>query len=115
MSVKIALSGPAGSGKSSVIQELCSRYGFITADVGQVFRRRAVDKGMTIAEYDRFLEEHPEEDIEMDKDFLAIVQSASTGVVVSWRVGFHFVPDVISILLTVDPQEAARRVLEADR
>jgi len=33
-----------------------------------------VEKGMTIAEYDKIIEKHPEEDVKIDNDFKKIVK-----------------------------------------
>lgn len=81
-----------------------------TADVWQVFRQRAVAKWMTIAEYDKLVELNPQEDIEMDEDFKKIVENCPWDIIVSWRMGFHLLPNVTSIWLDVSPEEWAQRI-----
>jgi len=110
MSIKIAISGPAGSGKSTVIKEVAEALGAEIADIGQVFRAVAEEKGMDISEYDKYLEQHPDEDRKMDEKFRDLVMGADGDMVVSWRMGWHFVPDIISIWLDVSPDEGAQRV-----
>jgi cytidylate kinase len=88
-----------------LIQAIVQKYGIQTADIGQVFRQRAVEKGLTIAEYDKLVEQNPQEDIEIDNDFQKIVQACPDDIIVSRRMGFHFLPEIISICLDVDPLE----------
>ncbi|MDD2516418.1 MAG: (d)CMP kinase [Candidatus Gracilibacteria bacterium] len=114
MPLKISISGLAGSGKSSLVKEIVARTGFATADVGQLYRARAFEKGMTITEYDKFIEKNPEEDIAMDNNFKELVENCQKDIIVSWRIGFHFVPDIISIWLDVSPEEGAKRIMLDD-
>jgi len=116
--IQISLSGPPGSGKSSVMKKLIDVLGAQTADVGQIFRQRAVDAGMTIDEYDRYIEQHPEDDIQMEKDFCAMLSEATDPVVVSWRLAFLFeeeLPNLVTIWLDVSENEGARRIYRDDR
>lgn len=116
MSLKICIWWPAGSGKSTVIQELIKRHGYATADVGQIFRQRAKAKGMTIAEYDKYIEQNPSEDINMDKDFADLVHNSKEDIIVSRRMGFHFLPDeLITIWLDISPEEGAERIFKQQR
>lgn len=115
MSLKVSISGPAGSGKSTVMSALADIFDAEVADVGQIFRKRAQDAGMTIDEYDAYLESHPGEDEKMDEDFRDLIRGSEKNIIVSWRVGFHFVPELTSIWLDVDPDEGARRVYGDDR
>lgn len=114
MSLKVCISGPAGSGKSSVMRKVAQALGAGSADVGHIFRLRAEKIGMTIAEYDKYIEAHPDEDKKMDEDFKDFVLQTDGDVVVSWRMGFLFVPDMINIWLDVSMEEGARRVFEDD-
>ena len=109
--VRISVSGPAGSGKSHVVRMFQSKYGYATADIGAVFRERAAKRGMTIREYDKFIEAHPEEDRKADDDFRRLVLSSEINIITSWRMAFFRAPEMISIWLDVSPEEGARRVL----
>ena len=115
MVLKISLSGAAGSGKSSTIEELVQRHNFSTADVGHIFRLRAREKGLTIAEYDKLIEKNPEEDKAMETTFSKLVQESKQDIIVSRRMWFHIIPDIISIWLDVSPEEWARRIFKQKR
>ncbi|MFA6256307.1 MAG: AAA family ATPase [Candidatus Absconditabacterales bacterium] len=115
MSLKISVSGLAGSGKSSLVNAIVKKYGMTTADVGQIFRQRAVAKGLTIAEYDTLVASNPQEDVEMDNDFKQVVENCPGDIIVGRRMGFHLLPNIISIRLNVSPEQGAERVFLADR
>ncbi len=115
MSFKIIISGAPWAGKTSVITEIVNRFNCKTADVWQIFRKRAVEKKLTIAEYDKLIENKPKEDVEMDNDFKKLIESTNENIIVSWRLWFYFMPEIISIYLDVDPKEWANRVFLDDR
>jgi len=115
MPTKITISWAAGAGKSSVIQYLVKKLGYETADIWQVFRSRALAKKLTIAEYDKLVEKNPEEDKELEKEFTKIVKGSKKNIIVSRRMGFYCLPEIVSIWLDVEPKEWARRVFLQDR
>ena len=110
--IRVALSGPAGSGKSFVVRFFAEHLGFETADLGSLFRQRAAARNVSIHEYDRFVEQNPEEDRAMDLQLRQIVLSTDRDIIVSWRMAFHVAPEVFAIWLDVAPAEAARRILQ---
>lgn len=115
MALKILVSWSAGAGKSSIIQNVVEKLGYEIHDIWQVFRARAVAKWLTVWEYDKLVEQNPEEDIQIDNEFKDIVQNTKNDCIVSWRVGFHFLPDALNIRLDVAPEEGARRIFLQDR
>jgi len=112
---KISISGDIWSGKSSTIREIVKRYNYQTADVGQIFRNRAIQRWMTISEYDKIVEQNPQEDIDMENDFANMVLESKQNIIVSRRMAFYRLPEMITIYLTVDPIIWAKRVLWDDR
>lgn len=115
MSLKISVSWLAGSWKSSLVNEIVRKYGMETADVGQIYRERAIAKWLTIAEYDKLVEANPEEDVEMDKHLQQIIEDCSGDIIVSWRMWFHLLPNIASVRLAVSPEQWAQRIFLADR
>jgi predicted cytidylate kinase len=63
----ITISGPSGSGKSSVAKVLSEKLGLPTVDVGRIFRRMAKEKGMSVGEFGRYAEKHKKLDEELDE------------------------------------------------
>lgn len=116
MSLKISVSWPAGSWKSALINAIVQKYNMETIDTGDVFfRQRAVARGLTVDEYDKFVELHPEEDRAIEKEVKKFIQNCPKDVVVAWRMWFHVMPDITSIWLDVSPEEWAKRIFEAGR
>jgi cytidylate kinase len=54
-------------------------------DVGQIFRKRAVERGLTVAEYDKLVEANPEEDREIEEETKQFVEHCSSDIIVSRR------------------------------
>lgn len=115
MSIKVLISWSAGAGKSSIIQRVVEKLGYETLDIGQTFRAKAVAKWLTVGEYDKLVEEHPEEDVEIDNEFKDIIQKSEKNCIASWRMGFYFLPEALTIRLDVEPKEWARRIFLQDR
>lgn len=115
MWLKISLSWLSGSGKSSLIRAIVQKYGFATADIGQMYRQRAIAKWLTIAEYDKLTEQNPQEDIEIDNELKELVANCPTDIIVSWRMWFHLLPSMTTIRLDVSPEEWAKRIFLDDR
>lgn len=115
MPVKVIVSWLAGAWKSSIIQYIVKKLGYETHDIGQIFRAKAIAKGLTVDQYDKLVEQHPEEDIEIDNEFKDFLQKTKKDCIVSWRVWFHFLPEALSLRLDVNPKEWARRVFMQDR
>ena len=62
----IAVSGFHGSGKSSFARDIARRYGLKVISSGEVFRRIAREKGLSLEELSRIAEENPEIDYMID-------------------------------------------------
>ncbi len=109
----ITISGTPGSGKSTIAQILVEKLHAERIYVGGIRRELAKEKGMTLPELNEFAQTHPETDVDVDKK--AAVEARKLGqqgqiVVVEGRTQFHFLPESIKIFITVDVDEAARRI-----
>jgi len=65
--VLVTVSGLPGSGTTTAARLVSTRLGLVHLDGGAVFRQLAVDRGVTLAEFSRFAEAHPEIDVELDR------------------------------------------------
>lgn len=115
MSVKVIISWLAGAWKSSIIQNIVNKLWYETLDLWQIMRSRAIAKWLTINEYDKFVEKHPEEDVEIDNEFKKLLEESKKNIIASRRMWFHFLPNILSIRLDVAPKEWARRVFLQNR
>lgn len=110
----ITISGGPGSGKSSVARELARRLGLKHYSVGDLRRRIAHQRGMTIDQYNRLGETTDETDREADQ-YQARLGRTEDDFVIDSRLGFHFIPHSFKVRLDVDPQVGARRIFQAQR
>lgn len=114
MSFKISLAGDLGSGKSTVSKLLIARTGATYYSTGTVCRKAAAEHGMTIDEFNRYMETHPEVDKMIDDGLVALSDSDST-LIIDSRMAFHFVRGTFRVYLTTDPRVSAERILSDKR
>lgn len=77
-------------------------------------REMAAERDMSILELSRSAEERDAIDREIDARTARLAEESSD-FVIDARLGWHFVPDSVSVFLEVRPEVAARRVYEAQR
>jgi len=111
----LALSGPPGSGKSTVGRLVANRLGLPFHAAGDLFRAEATRRGMDLIEFSHYAEEHEEVDRALDERMLAL---AAPGRVLDGRlVGAlcrrRGIP-VVYILLTASPDVRAQRLAHRD-
>lgn len=111
---RISLAGDLGSGKSTVMDILSSRHSVSLVSAGSILRELAKEAGMTIEQFNRYIECKPEYDKKID-DFLASYESREGNFIFDSRLAWHFVPSTLSFYLKVDPRVAAERVYSANR
>lgn len=112
--IKISITGDLGSGKSTVCSYLKEHYGLNVYSIGQIQRSLAVKYNMNILAFNKYMEIHPEIDEEIDSE-LTLIGRRDEDMVLDSRMAWHFVPDTFKVYLTVDPNEAARRVVNDKR
>lgn len=105
----ITISGLPGSGKSTVGALLAKKLKFKYFDIGLVRRSMAKARGMTLDEFNKLGESDPFTDNEVDEYQKKLGRQKDNFVLVS-RLGYHFVPGSNKIFLTVDINEAAKRI-----
>ena len=112
--VIITISGAPGSGKSAVAEELARRLSLRHYSIGDLRRRIARERGMTIDEYNRLGETTDETDREPD-EYQARLGRDEDGFVIDSRLGFHFIPHSFKVRLDVEERVGAERILGAQR
>ena len=112
--IKISITGDLGSGKSTVCQYLSKNYGLTVYSIGSIQRSLAEKYGMDIYEFNKYMETHTEIDEEIDTE-LAKIGKRNENMVLDSRMAWHFVPDSFKVYLSVQLDEAAKRIMNADR
>lgn len=112
----ITITGEPGSGKSTIGKKLAQQLGYDHYYIGQIRRDAAKKRGMTLAEYNKYGETHPETDIEVD-DYQKNLGKEKDNFVIEGRTSWFFIPNSIKVYISVNPTEGAKRVfkeLQAD-
>lgn len=111
---KISITGDLGSGKSAVSRLLSEKLGFRIVSTGLIQRDIAAKYGMTTLELNEYTKTHPEIDDEIDNTVTQL-QEKEESLIFDSRLAWHFAPKTFKIFLTVDPDEAAKRIFNDKR
>ncbi len=106
---KISLTGDLGSGKSHLSRLLAETLGFRIVSTGFIQREIATKYGMSTLELNEYTQTHPEIDEEIDQRVTEL-QEAKESLIFDSRLAWHFAPKSFKVYLTVDVEEAARRI-----
>jgi cytidylate kinase len=108
----ITVSGPPGSGTTTVGQRVADQLGLELVPGGKVFRALAAERDMSLPEFGIYVADHPEVDVELDgrlarraRDGNAVVESRLAG----WIVHNEGLAAVI-VWIDCDPRIRAQRV-----
>ncbi len=114
--MRIAVSGPPGSGKTTLAKKLANSLEYRYVCGGEIFRREAQKLNMTLEEFSKYVEEHPEVDIKLDnylaeeaKNLRVVVDSRLSG----WLMKKHGIKG-FKIYVDASPEERARRIQKRD-
>ena len=108
----ISITGKLGSGKSTVCNLLKDKYGFEIYSTGAFQREVARNMGITTLELNKRLREDPSLDYVIDDAVKKLsIERAQDKLIFDSRMAWHFADKSFKIFLTIEPCEAARRVM----
>ena len=105
----ITFSGAAGSGKSTIAQELADNLKWPRYYMGGLRREAAKKKGLTLAEYNELGEEDPKTDMEADA-YQKELGETQDNFIIEGRTSWYFIPHSLKIYLDVSLEEGAKRI-----
>ena len=97
--MQITVSGLPGSGTSTLSKLLAECYDLELISSGEIFRRMARERGMSLAEFGALAERDPSIDLDIDKNQKAIIHSREN-IILESRLAGHMAQgrsDVIKI------------------
>ncbi len=108
----ISITGKLGSGKSTVCNIMKERYGFEIFSTGTINREYARRLGISTLELNKRLNDDPSLDHEIDGTVTKLsIERKDDNLIFDSRMAWHFAKGTFKIFLTIDPMEAARRVM----
>ena len=111
--LKITIAGELYSGKSCVGKATCEALKYTYYSVGELQRKLAVEKGMSITEYNTYVFEN-NLDKEID-DRTIKIGAEKENFIFDARLAWHFIPDSFKIYLKVEIDVAVQRAITSTR
>lgn len=104
----ITISGSIGSGKTSAANRVAELLGYQRFSAGNVMRKMAADRGVTLGELTAEAVHNPAIDTEIDNALRAAGEGAK--LVIDSRLGFHFIPDSFKVHIHLPQSVAVERI-----
>ena len=111
--LKITITGCLYSGKSSVAKAISEALDYTYFSVGELQRKLAVEKGMSITEYNKYMLDN-NLDHEVDNKTMEIGREKEN-FIFDARLAWHFIPDSFKIYLKIDLDVAVERAMKNER
>lgn len=111
----VAISGPPGSGKTTVAEGIAKFLNLRYTSSGKIFRDLAKEMGLTLIELNKLALEKPEIDIEIDNR--AKLEAKKGSVVIDGHIAAWILKDLahIKIYITAPEKTRLKRIAQRDR
>ncbi|MEA1924367.1 MAG: AAA family ATPase [Candidatus Altiarchaeota archaeon] len=104
----VTVGGMVGAGKSTLGRGLADRFDMNYISAGEVMRKMAAGKGMSLQEFSVYAEKHPRIDKEIDDEQK---KKASGNCVVDGRLAAYFIDNAdLRVWLTAPIEDRAKRI-----
>lgn len=107
----ISLAGDLSSGKGVVSKILMEDLNFGVYRNGDYFRKLAQEKGMSVTEFNEYVKQHTEIDIQIENSAKEYAKDHEN-FIIDARLGWYAVPESFKVYLKVDIDVAAKRAFE---
>jgi cytidylate kinase len=110
---KITIFGLAGTGKTTTGKLLCETLGYKYMSTGNIFRAKAEELGLSLADFEELCQKDSKYDIELDK-MVEDYGKTEDDFVFESRLAWHFIPDSYKIKLDCPFDVRVARVAERE-
>lgn len=107
----ITITGDHASGQGTLSNNLQAKLNYEIYRNGQYVRRLAQEKGMSIVEFQTFLNEHPDLDRQIEKS-AAEYASTRDNLIIDAKLGWYAIPNSFKVYLKVNIEVAVKRAFE---
>ena len=115
LSMRITISGKAGSGKTTIARLLSKKLKLKHYSIGDLMRAMATERGLSLLELNKLAEKDKSIDLELDNK-LRELGKTQDNFVVDGRLTAFFIPNAeIRIFLYADDEVRAQRILKDKR
>ncbi len=104
----ISITGDLASGKTTVTNMLAKELDYIIYKNGEYFRKLAIEHNMSVTEFNKYVESHPEIDRSIELSATNFAKEHDN-FIIDARLGWYSVPESFKVYLTVELEESARR------
>lgn len=111
----ITMTGNLGSGKSTISKIMADKYGYEIYSTGKILRELAEEKGLTVLEMNQLMQSDPSYDHVIDDRTKQLSVEKKEDVFFDSRLAWHFAENTFKVFLSVNINEAARRVFGDNR
>ena len=111
--MRITISGLPGSGTTTVAKLLAEKLGYKLISAGEVFRRLAIERGMTLEEFSRYADENPEIDLYIDRMQKELAEKEKD-VIVEGRLSGWMIKDAFKVWIYADPEVRYERIAKRE-
>ncbi|RLI87120.1 MAG: cytidylate kinase [Archaeoglobales archaeon] len=111
--MKVTISGLPGSGTTTVAKLLAEKLGYKLISAGEVFRRLAIERGMTLEEFSKYADENPEIDLYIDRMQKELAER-ERDVVVEGRLSGWMIKDAFKVWIYADPDVRYERIAKRE-
>ena len=92
----ISIAGDLGSGKTTVTKLMHRDLGYEIYRNGTYFRKLAVEHGMSVTEFNVYVQDHPEIDRKIEQSAKEYAESHDN-LIIDARLGWYAVPDSFKV------------------
>ena len=115
--MRVTISGPPGSGKTTVAEVVSERLGLKLILTGRVFRDQAKEAGMEVLEYNRLAEENRTIDEKLDAEIIRLAMANDNSVVEGRLAGQLLLREgipALKVFVTAPPRVRAERIVKRE-
>lgn len=112
--MKITISGPPGSGKTTVARILSEKLKIKLISAGEIFRTLAFERGMSIEDFSKYAESNPEIDVLIDRLQKEMAEKEKDAIVEGRLSGWMIKDADLKVYLFADPEVRYSRIAKRE-